>query len=62
MMPAHAGRVNTLPEWTAARGPDFHAAPVRWARVEPYDLPMTEIALKALGHDPKVTLGYTYQP
>jgi penicillin amidase len=60
MTPAHPGRVKTLPEWTAVRGPGFHEAPLRWARAEIYDMPMTEDALKALGHDPQVTRTFTY--
>jgi len=59
MCPAHPGRVMTLPEWTAAKGPNFHAAPIRWAQAMPYDLPMTESRLIAIGWDAQVTRRYS---
>ncbi len=55
MTPALGGRVRTLPEWNAAHGPAFAAAPLAWAAATLYDLPMTEAALAALGYDPSVT-------
>lgn len=55
MTPALPGRVRTLPEWNAARGPAFDAAPLAWAQAQLYDLPMTEAALAALGYDASVT-------